>query len=61
MKLSMVCIAASLLMWQAQKVQATIYGTMSNFDIYNETPHDSYGAEIELEVLCRKPNHTGES
>ena len=51
MKLSMVCMAASLLMWASQTVQASIYGTMSNFDTYNETPEDSYGAEIELEGI----------
>lgn len=29
--------------------RATIYGTMSNFDVFNDTPQDSYGAELELE------------
>ena len=31
--------------------KASIYGTMSNFDTYNETTEDSYGAEIELEGI----------
>jgi hypothetical protein len=29
--------------------QATIYGTVSNFDVFNDTPQNAYGAEIELE------------
>jgi hypothetical protein len=33
----------------APAARASIYGTMSNFDIYNETETPSYGAEIELE------------
>ncbi len=31
--------------------QAAIYGTMSNFDVFNDTPIDCYGAELELEGL----------
>lgn len=31
--------------------RASIYGTMSNFDTYNETQTDAYGAEIELEGI----------
>src|SRR6476646_7648779 len=27
----------------------TIYGTMSNFDVFNQSPQDAYGAELELE------------
>ncbi len=30
---------------------STIYGTLSNFDIYNTTPEPSEGAEIELEDI----------
>lgn len=30
-----------------------IYGTMSNFDVFNETPTDAYGAELELEDVHR--------
>jgi hypothetical protein len=33
----------------AAPARATIYGTMSNFDVFNDTPQDSYGAELELE------------
>jgi hypothetical protein len=29
----------------------SIYGTMSNFDVYNETETESHGAEIELEGI----------
>ncbi len=29
----------------------SIYGTMSNFDIYNETETEAHGAEIELEGI----------
>ena len=29
--------------------RATIYGTMSNFDVFNETPDNAYGAEMQLE------------
>ncbi len=43
------CLTAVLLIQAGTLARATIYGTLSNFDIYNETPHDSYGAEIELE------------
>lgn len=33
----------------APMARASIYGTMSNFDIFNDTDTPSYGAEIELE------------
>lgn len=33
----------------ASPAWASIYGTMSNFDVFNDTPQDSYGAELELE------------
>lgn len=46
MRLSL-AVAASL--FCMHRSQASIYGTMSNFDTYNETEIDSYGAEIELE------------
>lgn len=35
----------------AQPVSASIYGTLSNFDIYNETEYEAHGAEIELEDI----------
>jgi len=47
----------------ALPAQATIYGTMSNFDVFNETPEDAYGAELELEgvhsadVINTFPSH----
>ena len=31
--------------------RATLYGTMSNFDVYNETETEAHGAEIELEGI----------
>ncbi|RIK74617.1 MAG: hypothetical protein DCC68_22730 [Planctomycetota bacterium] len=33
----------------AAAVASNIYGTMSNFDVFNDTSTDVYGAEIELE------------
>lgn len=33
----------------ASPARAAIYGTMSNFDVFNDTPENSYGAELELE------------
>lgn len=35
----------------ALPASASIYGTMSNFDVYNETEYECYGAEIELEGI----------
>jgi len=38
------------MVWTLAPVQAsTISGTLSNFDTFNDTPEDSYGAELELE------------
>jgi hypothetical protein len=31
------------------QAQPTIYGTMSNFDVFNQTTTNAYGAELELE------------
>jgi hypothetical protein len=45
-----VLIAAAL----ALPAHATIYGTMSNFDVYNETETEAHGAEIELEGIHRE-------
>jgi hypothetical protein len=33
----------------AAPAAATIFGTMSNYDVYNSTGEDAYGCEIELE------------
>lgn len=33
----------------AAPTSAVIYGTMSNFDVFNDTPQNAYGAEVELE------------
>jgi hypothetical protein len=35
----------------ALPVRASIYGTMSNFDVFNETEFEAHGAEIELEGI----------
>lgn len=35
----------------ALRAEATIYGTMSNFDVFNETEYEAHGAEIELEGI----------
>lgn len=35
----------------ASTAWGAIYGTLSNFDVYNETHTDAYGAELELEGL----------
>lgn len=35
----------------ASPAHATIYGTMSNFDVFNETDTECHGAEIELEGI----------
>jgi hypothetical protein len=42
-------LAAALIALAAAQARATIYGTMSNFDVFNETPEDAYGAELDLE------------
>jgi hypothetical protein len=31
--------------------RAGIYGTLSNFDVFNDTPQNAYGAELEFEGL----------
>jgi hypothetical protein len=41
--------AVAVLAWTASASASAIYGTLSNFDIYNTTPEPSEGAEIELE------------
>jgi len=33
----------------ARSSHAAIYGTMSNFDVFNDTQQNAYGAEVELE------------
>lgn len=38
----------------ALPAQASLYGTMSNFDTFNETPENCYGAEIELEGIHKE-------
>jgi hypothetical protein len=51
MKRSLACLSllAVAVAFRTAPAGAEIYGTMSNFDVYNETGHDCYGAEIELE------------
>ena len=44
LRLAMLVVATTAL-----PARATIYGTMSNFDVFNETPEDCYGAELDLE------------
>src|SRR3954470_10705818 len=47
----------------AHPAKAIIYGTMANFDVYNETPQNVYGAELDLdgihaeEVVNTFPSH----
>lgn len=51
-KLLLSCLATlSLSIGIASDTLASLYGTMSNFDTYNETDIDCYGAEIELEGI----------
>jgi hypothetical protein len=38
-----------ILAWAGTANASAIYGTLSNFDIYNTTPEPVEGAEIELE------------
>ncbi|QDU54835.1 dockerin type I repeat-containing protein [Aeoliella mucimassa] len=46
------CYAALFAMVvEVTPLHASIYGTMSNFDTYNETEFEAYGAEIELEDI----------
>jgi hypothetical protein len=55
--------ALSVCTWTAAARASGIYGTLSNFDIYNTTPEPAEGAEIELEgcdsssVGGRYPSH----
>ncbi len=49
MKTLLTSMATVFLLIASPYVEASIYGTLSNFDTYNETEIDSYGAEIELE------------
>jgi hypothetical protein len=42
-------LAALAVAAAALPAQATIYGTMSNFDVFNDTPEKCYGAELDLE------------
>ena len=44
LRLAMLVVATTAL-----PARATIYGTMSNFDVFNETPENCYGAELDLE------------
>ena len=51
-RLGRFCFAASTILgvWAPSSAQASgIFGTLSNFDVYNETPEPSEGFEIELE------------
>ena len=40
---------SGLLAWGGSARGAALYGTLSNFDVYNDTPEDAYGYELELE------------
>ena len=41
LRLAMLVVATT-----ASPGYATIYGTMSNFDVFNDTPEDAYGTEL---------------
>jgi hypothetical protein len=43
--------AALIILIGTLPVRASLYGTMSNFDVYNETETEAHGAEIELEGI----------
>lgn len=47
--LSRLAFAAVALAAIATPGRAAIYGTMSNFDVFNDTPFDVFGCELELE------------
>lgn len=48
--LALAAVAGLALLWTPSPMRASaIYGTLSNFDIYNTTPEPCEGAEIELE------------
>jgi hypothetical protein len=44
-----IAMVASFSLWTIPTNASAIYGTLSNFDIYNTTPEPAEGAEIELE------------
>ena len=43
-----VAIATILMATLGGPASATIYGTMSNFDVFNDTPQNASGAELAL-------------
>src|SRR3954464_7654962 len=55
--------AVAILAAAVAPCRATIYGTMSNFDVFNDMPQNAYGAELELEgvhaqnVINTYPSH----
>jgi hypothetical protein len=61
--LQQLVLATLLLAAAATPVRAALYGTMSNFDVFNDTPQNAYGAELELEgvhsadVINTYPSH----
>src|SRR4051812_12923895 len=58
---AVLALATSVLM--TTPASAIIYGTMANFDVYNETPQNAYGAELDLDgihaadVISTFPSH----
>jgi hypothetical protein len=62
-KIFRLIVAPVILAAVAVPCRATIYGTMSNFDVFNDTPQNAYGAELELEgvhaedVINTYPSH----
>ncbi|MGD9632131.1 MAG: hypothetical protein AB7G28_21000 [Pirellulales bacterium] len=56
MRNSLVCVGLAIfgVAVRALPASATLYGTMSNFDVYNETETEAHGAEIELEGIHRE-------
>jgi hypothetical protein len=48
-RVALFLMAMALLAWAGVTQAAGIFGTLSNFDIYNTTPEPAEGAEIELE------------
>jgi hypothetical protein len=46
---TLICSIAAAFAWIAGANASGIYGTLSNFDIYNTTTEPAEGAEIELE------------
>ena len=51
MNIKTFCLTVGLLVCVPLSANASLYGTMSNFDTFNTTPEDAYGAEIELEGI----------